>query len=98
MLKHFLTAAVFGLFLSLSATSQADAASFSPVTGLDQTQKAVDSTLTPVHGSGWWAVPVVIGGIILYHEFRRHHRCCCYHTYRRCWWHRGHRYCRRYCR
>ena len=71
MLKQFLTAAVLGLSLGLCATTQADAAAVSPVTGLDQTQKAVDSTLTPVHGGGWWAVPVVIGGVILFDELHR---------------------------
>lgn len=97
MLKQFLTAAVLGLSLGLCATTQADAAAVSPVTGLDQTQKAIDSTLTPVHGGGWWAVPVVIGGVILFDELHRRD-CCCYRTYRKCWWRHGRRYCRRFCR
>jgi hypothetical protein len=98
MLKHLVTAAVLGLFLSFSVTSQADAAPFSPATGLDQTHNAIGSNLTPVHGSGWWAVPAVVGGLILFHEFHRHHRYCCCRTYRKCWWRNGRRYCRRYCR
>ena len=91
MLKHFLIAALFGLFLSSGAINQANAAPFTP-SGLDvQISDATDgSALTRTHG-GWWAVPVVVGGVILYHHLR-HHNC-----HRHCYWRHGHRHCYRRC-
>lgn len=91
MLKHFLIAALFGLFLSSGAINQANAASFTP-SGLDaQISDATGGDVLTRTSSGWWAVPVVVGGVILYHHIHRH-RC-----YRRCYWRRGYRRCYRRC-
>jgi hypothetical protein len=97
MFKHFLIAAVLGLFLGSGAISQANAASFT-ASGIDaQISDATGgSALTQTNG-GWWVVPAVVGGVLLYHHIHRHHHHYYYRCYRHCYWHHGHRHCYRRC-
>lgn len=83
MLKHFLTVAALGLFLGAGAVGQAEAASFAPDFGKQVSDATGGNALTKTNG-GWWAVPVVVGGVILLHHIHRHHR-------HRHYYHRRHR-------
>ena len=88
-MKYFLTCTLLALGLIFSGAS-ANAAAMPMQAGLATSTVHAQSAVTPVRG--WWAVPVIAGGVILYHHYRHHRRC-----YRRCYWHYGHRHCRRNC-
>jgi hypothetical protein len=92
-MKRRLAVALLALGLSFAGHGSAEAASMS-IAGATSNAlpDAVGDTAIEVR-RGWWAVPVIVGGVLLYHHLDRHHSSC----YRRCRrWH-GPRYCRRHC-
>jgi hypothetical protein len=92
-MKRLLAAALLALGLSFAGQGTAEAASMSiPGTTSQALPNAVGDSAIEVR-RGWWAVPVIVGGVILYHQLERHHYSC----YRRCRRWNGPRYCRRYC-
>lgn len=90
-MKYFLAVALLALGLSFSVTGSAHAAAMPLHSELSPAiSHSGESAVTPVRG--WWAVPLIVGGVILYHH-HRHYR----HCYRRCYWRHGHRHCGRRC-
>jgi hypothetical protein len=90
-MKHFLAVAMLILGLNFSGAGSVQAAAMPIHSALAPlSSQSGESAVTSVRG--WWAVPLVVGGVILYHH-HRHYR----HCHRRCWWHRGHRHCGRRC-
>jgi hypothetical protein len=92
-MKRLLAVALLGWGLSFGLAGTAAAAPLSPGDFATAVTQSSQSAVTQVRG--WWAAPLVLGGVVLYHHHRHYrHR----HCYRRCYWHRGHRHCYRHCR
>jgi hypothetical protein len=84
-MKRFLTVAALGLMVGAGAAGQADAASFAPDYNNQVSKATGGSAVTKTNG--WWAVPVVVGGVLLLHHVHRHH-----HHHRHHYHHRRHRH------
>ena len=89
-MKRLLAVTLLGLGLSFGASGPACAAPISAPGDLSQAIARADGSAV-TQTRGWWAVPLVVGGVILYH----HHRHYRGHHYKRCYWHHGHRHCYR---